>query len=46
MKLLLHEIELFMTDQETSWAFYHDVLGLPILHEHEVLAVFDSVWQG
>jgi catechol 2,3-dioxygenase-like lactoylglutathione lyase family enzyme len=46
MKLKLHEIELFMADQKASRRFYHDILGLPILHEHEGLATFDSGWSG
>jgi catechol 2,3-dioxygenase-like lactoylglutathione lyase family enzyme len=46
MKLKLHEIELFMKDQKASRQFYHDVLGLPVLHEKEGLGVFDSGWSG
>jgi catechol 2,3-dioxygenase-like lactoylglutathione lyase family enzyme len=46
MKLKLHEIELFMKDQEASRRFYHEVLGIPVLHEHEGLITLDSGWKG
>ena len=46
MKLMLHEIELYMKDVESNKQFYHELLGLPVHVDQEGLKVFDSGWPG
>ena len=46
MKLILHEIELNMKNQEKTLEFYSDILGLNVKHKHDGLQVYDSGWAG